>query len=50
MAKEAKHTKSGPGRKHSQGKGVKTAKQKRAGAYGIGLRTWITNKQAAARA
>ena len=41
-------SKDGPGRRHFQGDGTgKTAKQKRAGAYGKGLRNWITNKQAA---
>ena len=41
-------SKAGPGRRHVQGDGTgKTVKQKRAGAYGKGLRNWITNKQAA---
>lgn len=46
-------TKSGPGRYHSQGDGTHahlTLKQRRAGAYGKGLRNWITQKQAAANA
>ena len=52
-AKHPSHTKSGPGRYHAQGDGTQahlTIKQRKAGAYGLGLRTWITNKQAAARA
>ena len=50
VQRNANTTKSGPGRRHVQGNGIKTAEQKRAGSYGLGLRTWITNKQAAARA
>lgn len=52
-AKKPSHTKSGPGRYHKQGDGTNahlTIKQRRAGSYGLGLRTWITNKQAAAAA
>ena len=41
-------SKAGPGRRHVQGDGTgKSVKQKKAGAYGNGLRNWITNKQAA---
>lgn len=41
-------SKAGPGRRHVEGDGTgKTVKQKKAGAYGRGLRNWITNKQAA---
>lgn len=50
-AKKPSHTKAGPGRYHAQGDGTNahlTIKQRRAGAYGKGLRNWITNKQAAA--
>ena len=52
MNKQPHTTKKGPGRKHKQGDGTHkdlTTKQRRAGMYGKGLRTWITNKQAAAR-
>lgn len=44
-AKHASHTKRGPGRYHTEAPTEKTLKQKRAGAYGRGLRNWITNKQ-----
>lgn len=50
-AKKPSHTKRGPGRFHAQGDGTHrslTLKQRKAGAYGNGLRNWITNKQAAA--
>lgn len=40
------HCKKGPGRKHQFG-GEKTTEQKRAGAYGRGLRNWINQQQAA---
>lgn len=39
-------TKSGPGRKHRQGDGDRSKlslKQRRAGAYGRGLRNWINS-------
>lgn len=39
------HTKSGPGRRHAQGDGTHshlTLKQRSAGAFGRGLRNWIT--------
>jgi hypothetical protein len=52
-AKYPNHTKSGPGRYHAQGDGSHqhlTLEQRKAGAYGKGLRNWITNKQAAAAA
>ena len=52
-AKNPHHTKSGPGRFHRQGDGrhqALTLKQRKAGAYGEGLRNWITQKQAAANA
>lgn len=48
--KNASHRKAGPGREHIQGNGSKTNEQKRAGAFGRGLRNWITNKQRAALA
>lgn len=51
--KEPSFTKRGPGRFHKQGDGLHrnlTLKQRRAGAYGKGLRNWITQKQAAAQA
>lgn len=50
--KNASHTKAGPGRYHKQGDGTHahlTLKQRKSGAYGRGLRNWITNKQAAAQ-
>jgi hypothetical protein len=43
-------TKSGPGRKHKQGDGSRTAKQKSAGAFGRGLRNMITRNNLAALA
>lgn len=52
-AKKPSNTKRGPGRYHAQGDSKHahlTLKQRRAGAYGNGLRNWITNKQAAAAA
>lgn len=52
-AKKPGYTKSGPGRYHAQGDGKHTnltLKQRKAGAYGKGLRNAITNKQAAAAA
>lgn len=42
--REPSHTKSGPGRKHKQGDGKKTAKQLAAGSFGRGLRNVITRK------
>jgi len=39
--------KAGPGRYHANGDGTKTDKQKRAGAFGRGLRNWINRTQAA---
>lgn len=51
--REPHHTKRGPGRRHVQGDGTHahlSLKQRQAGAYGRGLRNWITQKQAAARA
>lgn len=51
-AKNPHSTKRGPGRFHRQGDGTHrslTLKQRNAGAYGLGLRNWITQKQAAAR-
>lgn len=52
-SKKPSHTKRGPGRYHNQGDGTHlglTLNQRRAGAYGKGLRNWITQKQAAERA
>jgi hypothetical protein len=43
-------TKSGPGRLHANGDGTRTTKQKRAGAYGRGLRNWINNQNRAVQA
>lgn len=37
-------TKSGPGRRHTQGSG--TGKSQRAGSYGRGLRAWANQKAA----
>lgn len=48
--RNASATKSGPGRYHQQGDGSRTTEQRKAGAYGRGLRNWITRKQAAERA
>lgn len=48
--REPSHTKAGPGRKHLQGDGKqRTTAQKKAGAYGRGLRNHF-NRLAAARA
>lgn len=50
-SKKPTFTKSGPGRYAVQGDGshsTLTIKQRKAGAYGKGLRNAITNKQAAA--
>lgn len=44
--RQPSHTKSGPGRRHVQGDGTHqhlTLKQRRAGAYGKGLRNWINS-------
>lgn len=41
MNKQEHHRKAGPGRIHAQGNGVKTKKQKQAGAFARGLRNWI---------
>jgi hypothetical protein len=46
-AKNSSHTKTGPGRYHVQGDGSRTTEQKRAGAFGRGLRNNITRKNAA---
>lgn len=43
----ASHTKRGPGRRFAIGDGTRTYKQRQAGAYGRGLRNWITRTQAA---
>lgn len=46
--RSASFTKSGPGRRHRQGDGTQahlTLKQRRAGAFGKGLRNWITGRQ-----
>ena len=37
-------TKVGPGRLHADGDGTRTTEQKRAGAYGRGLRNWLKGK------
>lgn len=37
-------TKSGPGRRHEDGDGSRTVEQKKAGAYGRGLRNWMNRK------
>lgn len=42
--REPHHTKKGPGRKHAQGDGKKTAAQRAAGSFGRGLRNVITRK------
>lgn len=50
--RSASFTKSGPGRRHVQGDGTHahlTVKQRRAGAFGKGLRNWITSQQRAAQ-
>ena len=47
--RNAHYTKSGPGRRANSKPAVKTLKQKRAGAYGRGLRNWIKQKQAVAQ-
>jgi len=39
--KNASHRKAGPGRFHLDGDGSRTTEQKRAGAYGRGLRNWL---------
>lgn len=52
-AKHPTSTKSGPGRYHVQGDGLHrdlTLKQRKAGAYGKGLRNWANTKAAAAMA
>lgn len=46
---EANATKSGPGRYHEQGDGKRTAAQKRAGAYGRGLKNWCNGKASKGR-
>ena len=43
--RNAHYTKAGPGRRANTKRAVKTLKQKRAGAYGRGLRNWINRKQ-----
>jgi len=43
--RNASYTKTGPGRRANTRRAVKTMKQKRAGAYGRGLRNWINRKQ-----
>ena len=46
-------TKAGPGRRPKQGDGTHrtlSLRQRRAGAYGRGLRNWIASTQAAAQA
>jgi hypothetical protein len=50
MNKQPSYTKSGPGRKHKQGDGSRTTKQKSAGAYGRGIRNLITRNNLAALA
>lgn len=49
-SKRPSATKSGPGRYHRNGDGSRTTAQKKAGAYGRGLRNWIHQKQAAQQA
>ena len=49
-SKQKHHTKKGPGRRHVQGDGKKTAKQRAAGAYGRGLKNHFDAKAAAASA
>ena len=44
------HTKRGPGRRFAIGDGTRTLQQSQAGAYGRGLRNWITRTQAAKNA
>jgi len=46
-SKRASSTKSGPGRYHKDGNGIKTSKQLEAGSYSRGLRNWIKNKNLA---
>lgn len=46
--RSASFTKAGPGRRHRQGDGTHAnldLKQRRAGAFGKGLRNWITSQQ-----
>ena len=47
--RNASYTKAGPGRRANTKPAIKTLKQKRAGAYGRGLRNWIKQKQAVAQ-
>ena len=49
MNKQAQFTKKGPGRKHKQGNGQKTAKQLSAGSYAAGLTAWRTGKPSKGR-
>lgn len=44
------NTKTGPGRRHVQGNGKKSAKQRAAGAYGRGLKNHFDQKAATASA
>jgi hypothetical protein len=48
--RNANATKAGPGRRHVDGDGSRTTAQKRAGAYGRGLRNWIKSKNLAEQA
>lgn len=47
--RNAHYTKAGPGRRANTRRAVKTLKQKRAGAYGRGLRNWCNGKASKGR-
>ena len=47
--RNAHYTKAGPGREHNFERVVKTLKQKRAGAFGRGLRNWCNGKASKGR-
>lgn len=44
VQRNASSTKAGPGRRRENGDGSRTTEQKRAGAYGRGLRNWLKGK------
>lgn len=47
--RNAHYTKAGPGRRANTKRAVKTLKQKRAGAFGRGLRNWCNGKASRGR-
>ena len=47
--RNAHYTKAGPGCEHNFERVVKTLKQKRAGAFGRGLRNWCNGKSSKGR-